>query len=89
MFSMEVQRMILFAALALVLVMLWQSWVEFRAQHAPGAAAVAPNTEPAPVPVPVRPRPRTFRTRRHCRPRRRPKTARRSRWTRPRPPPRV
>ena len=48
MFSMEVQRMILFAALALVLVMLWQSWVEFRAQHAPGAVAVAPNTEPAP-----------------------------------------
>jgi len=52
MFSMEIQRMILFAALALVLVMLWQSWVEFQAQHAaapPSAAAVSGGEQAAPA----------------------------------------
>jgi len=41
MFSADLQRIILLGALGLILVMLWQSWLEFQRQYAPGGAAPA------------------------------------------------
>ncbi len=38
MFNLEIQRIILIGALALVLVMIWQSWVEFQQQYATAPA---------------------------------------------------
>ena len=47
MFSMEIQRMILFGALGLVLIMLWQSWVEFQRQYAAQTEATLSTTTTA------------------------------------------
>jgi len=44
MFSADLQRIILLGALGLILVMLWQSWLEFQRQyHAPGKVISAPG----------------------------------------------
>ncbi len=44
--NMDVQRVILFGALGLVLVMIWQSWTEFQRQHA-GVPAVTATGQSA------------------------------------------
>lgn len=45
MFSADLQRIILLGALGLILVMLWQSWLEFQSQYAPGQIGRAPAVE--------------------------------------------
>lgn len=40
MFSADLQRIILFGALGLILVMIWQSWLEFQQQYAPARGGV-------------------------------------------------
>ncbi len=63
MFNMEIQRLILFGALGLVLVMLWQAWIEFqqqytaaeRAQTSQGAVAGDGGARPAARDVPEAP----------------------------------
>ena len=47
MFNLEIQRIILFGALGLVLVMIWQSWVEFQQQYNTSGAAGTQRSQPS------------------------------------------
>lgn len=62
MFSADLQRIILLGALGLILVMLWQSWLEFQREYAPPGQAVGgapssqtPGSVAAPADAPAAP----------------------------------
>ncbi len=51
MFNLEIQRLILFGALGLVLIMIWQSWTEFQQQYVAANAPAAQSAEIAGQPA--------------------------------------